>query len=222
MSLIIAEDLQKEYNGSAERVAALRGVSLEIEQGEFVAVIGPSGSGKSTLLSVIGALNHPTRGRVVVDGIDIYVLPAERRADFRREYIGFVFQSFQLVPYLTVVENVMVPLAVSDASSAQKKAMAMAILESVGLGNKSNRLPDELSGGEQERVAIARALVNHPPIILADEPTGNLDSATGEGIMALLLALNEAGHTIIMVTHNQENVRYARRTIRMRDGRVGA
>ncbi len=222
MSLIIAEDLQKEYNGSAERVAALRGVSLEIEQGEFVAVIGPSGSGKSTLLSVIGALNHPTRGRVVVDGIDIYALPAERRADFRREYIGFVFQSFQLVPYLTVVENVMVPLAVSDASSAQKKAMAMSILESVGLGNKSNRLPDELSGGEQERVAIARALVNHPPIILADEPTGNLDSATGEGIMALLLALNEAGHTIIMVTHNQENVRYARRTIRMRDGRVGA
>lgn len=220
MSLISAERLHKEYNGSAEPVAALQEVSLEIQQGEFVAVVGPSGSGKSTLLSVIGGLNHPTAGKVVVDEIDIYSLSAERRADFRREYLGFVFQSFQLIPYLTVAQNVMLPLAVTEYSSVQQMDLVMGILNRVGLKKKSSRLPDELSGGEQERVAIARALVNQPPIIMADEPTGNLDSTTGEEIMNLLLGLNETGHTIIMVTHNPENVCYAQRTIQMRDGMV--
>jgi len=220
MNLIVAEHLRKEYNGSPERVAALNDMSVEIEQGEFVAVMGPSGSGKSTLLSVLGGLNHPTAGKVVVDEIDIYSLLPERLADFRREYLGFVFQSFQLIPYLTVVENVMLPLAVTEYSNGQQVGMATVILNKVGLEKKSNRLPDELSGGEQERVAIARALVNQPPIVLADEPTGNLDTATSEEIMKLFQGLNEDGQTIIMVTHNPENVRYAKRCIHLKDGRI--
>lgn len=222
MSLIVTEHLGKEYNGSADKVAALNGISAIIDQGEFVAVMGPSGSGKSTLLSVLGGLNHPTDGKVVVDGIDIYSLPTERLADLRREYMGFVFQSFQLIPYLTVVENVMLPLAVTRYSNTCQLEMAMVILNKVGLEKKSKRLPDELSGGEQERVAIARALVNEPPIILADEPTGNLDSATSEGIMRLFQDLNSGGQTIIMVTHNPDNIRYVQRCVRLRDGRVQA
>jgi len=218
--LIIAEHLRKEHNGSAEKVTALGDMSVEIEEGEFVAVMGPSGSGKSTLLSVLGGLNHPTAGKVVVDEIDIYALPPERLADFRREYLGFVFQSFQLIPYLTVLENVMLPLAVTECSNAQQVEMATAMLNKVKLEKKSNRLPDELSGGEQERVAIARALVNQPPIVLADEPTGNLDTATSEEIMQLFQDLNKDGQTIIMVTHNPENVKYVHRCIRLRDGRA--
>lgn len=220
MNLIVAEHLRKEYNGSAEKVSALNGISVSIEQGEFVAVMGPSGSGKSTLLSVVGGLNRPTSGRVVVDEIDIYSLSTERLADFRREYLGFVFQSFQLIPYLTVVENVMLPLAVSQYSNRQQMDMATAILKKVGLDKKARRLPDELSGGEQERVAIARALVNQPPIVLADEPTGNLDTATSEEVMKLLQSLNAEGQTIIMVTHNPENLRYAKRCIHLKDGRI--
>lgn len=220
MSLIVAEHLHKEYDGSAEKVAALNGISVDIEQGEFVAVMGPSGSGKSTLLSVLGGLNHPTDGRIVVDKIDIYSLSAERRADFRREYLGFVFQSFQLIPYLTVVENVMLPLAVSQYSNSQQMDMATAILERVGLEKKLKRLTDELSGGEQERVAIARALVNQPPVVLADEPTGNLDTATSEDVMKLFQSLNAEGLTIIMVTHNPENLRYTKRCIHLKDGQL--
>ena len=220
MSLIVAEHLRKEYNGSAEKVAALNGMSVEIDRGEFVAVMGPSGSGKSTLLSVMGGLNHLTSGNVVVDKIDIYSLSGERLADFRREYLGFVFQSFQLLNYLTVLENVMLPLAVTEYSNADQMEMATAILSKVGLHKKSKRLPDELSGGEQERVAIARALVNHPPIILADEPTGNLDSATSEEIMSFFQSLNAEGQTIIMVTHNPENVKYVHRCIKLRDGKI--
>lgn len=220
MSLIQINNLHKTYNTSNDRVHALQGVTLEIEQGEFVAVMGPSGSGKSTLLSVLGGLSHPTQGSVVVDGIDLYALPAERRADFRREYLGFVFQSFQLIPYLTVLENVMLPLAVSAYSGQEKKQMAIDILERVGLRSKALRLSDELSGGEQQRVAVARALVNQPPVILADEPTGNLDTLTSSEIMKLLQGLNQEGHTIIMVTHNSENTRYAHRSIHLRDGKL--
>ncbi len=218
MSLIVVENLHKEYNGSADKVAALNGISVSIEQGEFVAVMGPSGSGKSTLLSVLGGLNHPTDGKVVVDELDIYSLPSERLADFRREYLGFVFQSFQLIPYLTVVENVMLPLTVTQYSNALQMDMATAILKKVGLEKKLKRLPDQLSGGEQERVAIGRALVNKPPIILADEPTGNLDTGTGDEIMRLFQELNEEGQTIVMVTHDPQNVRYASRIIRLKDG----
>ncbi|MBI3111171.1 MAG: ABC transporter ATP-binding protein [Ignavibacteriales bacterium] len=220
MSLIRMRNLHKIYNTGNDPVHALQGATIGISQGEFVAVMGPSGSGKSTLLAVLGGLSQPTQGSVVVDGIDIYALSAEQRADFHREYLGFVFQSFQLIPYLTVVENVMLPLSVTSLSRADKGGRAIDIIEKVGLRSKALRLPDELSGGEQQRVAIARALVNQPPIILADEPTGNLDTATSEGIMELLRKLNGEGHTCIIITHNPENVRHVHRCVHMRDGKL--
>lgn len=220
MSFIQVQQLRKTYSTGREQVHAMNGVSLEINQGEFVAVMGPSGSGKSTLLSVLGGLSHPTEGKVTVDGIEVYALSVEQCADFRREYLGFVFQSFQLLPYLTILENVMLPLSITEYSGKDQANMAIAILERVGLRSKAFRLPDELSGGEQQRVAIARALVNQPPIILADEPTGNLDTATSKEIMGLLQDLNGEDHTVIMVTHNPENLRYTHRCVQLRDGRV--
>jgi len=220
MPLIRLENIHKVYNTGKEHVNALQDVSLEIEQGEFVAVMGPSGSGKSSLLSVLGGLSHPTKGKVIVDNFDVYALDVEKRADFRREYLGFVFQSFQLIPYLTIIENVMLPLVVTSFSRVEQGGLAIDILEKVGLRSKALRLPDELSGGEQQRVAIARALVNQPPVILADEPTGNLDTATSEAIMELLQKLNTEGHTVIIVTHNPENVGYVSRCIYLRDGRL--
>ena len=203
-----------------EEVLALVDMNLNIERGEFISVTGPSGSGKSTLLTILGGLNHPTQGEVVVDEIPIYQLPMERLADFRREYLGFIFQSFQLIPYLTVIENVMLPLAITEKSNREQLKMAEEILEKMRLKGKGKRLPDQLSGGEQERVAIARALVNSPPILLADEPTGNLDTKTGREIMELFKSLNEEGQTIVMVTHNPENVAYSSRSIHLRDGKV--
>ncbi|MBL7960608.1 ABC transporter ATP-binding protein [bacterium] len=219
-SYISVDRISKTYNAGTGKVHALNGISFDIHQGEFIAIMGPSGSGKSTLVSVLGGISHPTKGKIIVDGIDVYDLPAERLADFRREYLGFVFQSFQLVTYLTVCENVLLPLTVTRYSNAEQKELATSILEKVGLAAKTNRLPDELSGGEQQRVAIARALVNQPPIILADEPTGNLDSATSEEIMHLLVKLNDEGQTIIIVTHNHDNLKYVNRCIKLVDGQV--
>jgi len=220
MSLIEIKNLSKTYEGGEEKVRALVDVGLHIERGEFISVMGPSGSGKSTLLTILGGLNHPTAGEVVVDDIPIYQLPLERLADFRREYLGFIFQSFQLIPYLTVIENVMLPLSITERSNREQSRMAGEILDRIGLKGKEKRLPDQLSGGEQERVAIARALVNAPPILLADEPTGNLDTKNGKEIMELFKSLNSEGQTIIMVTHNPENVVFSSRTISLRDGRV--
>lgn len=220
MSYIQFVDVLKTYTTGNDRVHALDGVSLDIEQGEFAAIMGPSGSGKSTLLAILGGLQHPTGGRMLVDSINIYDLNAERRADFRREYIGFVFQSFQLIPYLTVLENVMLPMAMTSLRRPEQKARALSILERVGLSANARRLPDEMSGGEQQRAAIARALVNHPPVILADEPTGNLDTSTGEEVMRIFRSLHEEGHTIVIVTHNPENLKYLQRCIRLRDGRL--
>jgi len=220
MSLIEINTLSKTYESGEECVLALVDVDLKIEKGEFVSVMGPSGSGKSTLLTILGGLNHPSRGEVVVDEIPIYKLPLERLADFRREYLGFIFQSFQLIPYLTVIENVMLPLAITEKSNREQVQMAEGILERMGLRGKERRLPDQLSGGEQERVAIARALINSPPILLADEPTGNLDSKTGKEIMDLFKSLNEEGQTIIMVTHNLENLAFSSRTIQLLDGKI--
>ena len=220
MSLIEINTLSKTYESGEECVLALVDVDLKIEKGELVSVMGPSGSGKSTLLTILGGLNHPTRGEVMVDDIPIYKLPMERLADFRREYLGFIFQSFQLIPYLTVIENVMLPLAITEKSNREQVQMAEGILGRMGLKGKERRLPDQLSGGEQERVAIARALVNSPPILLADEPTGNLDSKTGKEIMDLFKSLNREGQTIVMVTHNPENVAFSSRTIHLRDGKV--
>ena len=220
MSLIEINTLSKTYESGEECVLALVDVDLKIEKGEFVSVMGPSGSGKSTLLTILGGLNHPSRGEVVVDEIPIYKLPLERLADFRKEYLGFIFQSFQLIPYLTVIENVMLPLAITEKSNREQVQMAEGILERMELKGKERRLPDQLSGGEQERVAIARALVNSPPILLADEPTGNLDSKTGKEIIDLFKSLNEEGQTIIMVTHNPENLAFSSRTIQLLDGKI--
>jgi putative ABC transport system ATP-binding protein len=220
MSLIEIKTLSKSYETGGEQVAALRDVNLSIERGEFASVMGPSGSGKSTLLTILGGLSHPTEGEVRVDDISIYGLPLEKLADFRREYVGFVFQSFQLIPYLTVVENVMLPLSITDTPNQEQHKIADRLLGRIGLTGKGGRLPDQLSGGEQERVAIARALVNSPPLLLADEPTGNLDSKMGKEIMELFKVLNDEGQTIVMVTHNPENMAFSTRTIRLRDGRL--
>ncbi len=220
MSLIEIKKLYKAYESGEECVMALVDVDLHIGRGEFISVMGPSGSGKSTLLTILGGLNHPTKGDVVIDDIPIYKLSLEKLADFRREYLGFIFQSFQLIPYLTVIENVMLPLSITEKSNREQLKMAEEILDRIGLRGKGKRLPDQLSGGEQERVAIARALVNSPPILMADEPTGNLDSKTGKEIMELFKTLNEEGQTIVMVTHNPENISFSTRTIFLKDGRV--
>ena len=213
--------VSKEYGPAGPgRVTALAEVSLEIRGGEFVAIMGPSGSGKSTLLSILGAMNPPTTGTVTVDGIDVYGLSQERQADLRREYIGFVFQQLELLPYLTALENVMLPLAI--LKMPDKRGKAMRALEKLGLDTKkADRLPSELSGGEQGRVAIARAIVNDPPIILADEPTGSLDTENGQVVLELLRQLAAAGHAVVMVTHNPESRLLADRVISIRDGRCG-
>jgi putative ABC transport system ATP-binding protein len=220
MALIEIKNVKKQYSSGDDIVEALRGVDISIEAGEFITIMGQSGSGKSTLLSVLGGMNHPTSGEVEMAGVNIYQLPGEKLADFRAQNLGFVFQSFHLIQYLTAIENVMLPLAIVKMSTKVKTASARQALERVGLGNKLDRLPNQLSGGEQERVAIARAIVNNPHILLADEPTGNLDSSTSEEVMALFRELNDAGQTVVMVTHNPDNGKYADRTINLKDGNV--
>jgi len=220
MAFIEVSNIRKDYTLGESVFTALDDVSLTIEEGEFVAIMGPSGSGKSTLLTLLGGLNRATSGRITVDGIELGSLTQERLSDFRREYLGFVFQAFHLIPYLTVAENVMLPIAVEKNMNGAKRVRATKVLESVGLGSKMDRLPSQLSGGEQERVAIARALVNEPRIILGDEPTGNLDTKTGNEIMAGLERLNAEGKTVVMVTHNPENAARAHRIVYIRDGRL--
>ena len=220
MSYISGEHLVKQYATGEAAVLAVKDISFEIEAGEFVAVMGESGSGKSTLLSIVGVLNTPTSGRLVVGGSDVYRLGQEEQADFRKASLGFVFQSFHLIPYLTLAENVMLPLATMKAKTKKKLAMAEDALARVGLLGKAGRLPNQISGGEQERVAIARAIVNHPPILLADEPTGNLDSKTGADIMKLLTELNGDGTTVVMVTHSVEYARHAERILLLSDGQL--
>jgi len=220
MALIEISNLTKHYSCGDETVEALRGIDIGIETGEFITIMGQSGSGKSTLLSILGGMNHPTSGRVTVNGTDLYALGDERLADFRAGNFGFVFQSFHLITYLTAQENVMLPLTIAPMKGDEKRQTALRALERVGLGGKSDRLPNQLSGGEQERVAIARAIVNRPHILFADEPTGNLDTANSEAVMALFRELNDEGQTVVMVTHNPENCQYTDRMIQIRDGRV--
>jgi putative ABC transport system ATP-binding protein len=220
MSLINLAQVAKHYVNGADCVVALKELNLNVEEGTFLGVMGPSGSGKSTLLSVLGGLTAPSFGSVNVDGIDVYGLSQEKQADFRREYLGFIFQSHNLIPYLNALENVMLPLAVSKLSADVKRQRATDMLGRVGLPDRMLHLPQQLSGGEQERVAIARALVNNPPLLLADEPTGSLDTATSFQIMNLLKELHQDGQTIIMVTHNRDNLEWFDRTIYLRDGMI--
>jgi putative ABC transport system ATP-binding protein len=216
--LIEIHGIGKDYQDGETKVEAIKQMDFHIDDGEFVAIMGQSGSGKSTLLSILGGLNHPSRGKVLLDTLDVYELSSEQRADLRSEYIGVIFQSFQLIPYLTVLENVKLPMAITGRKGKKQEKMARDVLAKVGLANKADRLPDQLSGGEQERVAIARAIVNKPPILLADEPTGSLDSKTADEILNLLKELNEEGQTIIMVTHNPDACKDTTRTIHVKDG----
>jgi putative ABC transport system ATP-binding protein len=222
VSFVVLDHVSKAYetNGSGQTVRVLRDVSAEILEGEFVCLMGPSGSGKSTMLTVVGAMNRPTEGKVLVDGIDVYGLSDERRADYRREYLGFVFQQHHLLPYLNAIENAMLPLTTTNQSAKEKREQALSVLDRLGLEDKALRLPGQLSGGEQGRLAIARAIVNQPPLVLADEPTGALDTKTGREIMEVFLELNAQGQTIFMVTHNPDNSRLAHRIINIRDGRI--
>jgi putative ABC transport system ATP-binding protein len=220
MSSIHARQLGKSYGRGSATVNALTDVSFSIQSGEFVGIMGESGAGKSTLLSILGAMNTPSTGSLTVDDIDLYGLKAEQRADFRREFLGFVFQSFHLIPYLTLLENTMLPLTTIRMARRDKRRKALAVLERVGLAGKGERLPGEASGGEKERCAIARAIVNEPPVLLADEPTGNLDTRTGDTIMNLFKSLNTEGMTIIMVTHSPRCAAHVHRVLTMADGRL--
>ena len=219
--IVTTENLTKVYGDGAE-ARALDGVSLKVGDGEFLVITGPSGSGKTTLLNLIGTLDRPTSGRVVVDGADVNTLRGDALADFRRQKIGFIFQLFNLVPMLTALENVMLPLLpYRRGLSFNLKERAQELLEVVGLGERLHHLPGQLSGGQQQRVAIARALVNHPKVILADEPTGNVDSKAGQEIVDLLRRLNrELGLTVVLVTHDAALATQADRMVALRDGRL--
>ena len=213
--------LGKVYSpGSEAEVVALQGVDMDIGQGDFVAIMGPSGSGKSTLMNLIGCLDTPTAGTYLCDGVDVSTLDAEQLAVLRRDKIGFVFQGFNLLPRMSASENVAMPLSYAQVPVAERGARALRALQAVGLGERAHHRPSELSGGQQQRVAIARALINDPPILLADEPTGALDSRTGEEILALFKRLRDSGHTVVLITHDPGVAAHADRIYVMHDGRL--
>jgi putative ABC transport system ATP-binding protein len=220
-AVIALQDVWKIYDTGEIRVEALRGVSLEIARGEFVAIMGASGSGKSTMLNILGCLDHPTSGVYRLDGVDVSTFSNSQRADIRNQKIGFIFQTFNLLSRTSVWENVEAPMLYSGTSKAERTRRIEQALSVVGLSEKAKALPNQLSGGQQQRVAAARALVNQPAILLADEPTGNLDSVTSKEIMTFLQSLNsEKWITLVMVTHEQEIAGYASRQIHMRDGQI--
>jgi putative ABC transport system ATP-binding protein len=216
--VIELDDVWKVYKMDAVEVPALRGIKMQIKRGEFFVVLGPSGSGKSTLLNAIGCLDTPTRGTIYLDGKDISKLEESQLAQIRGRKIGFVFQTFNLIPSLTALENVALPMTFQGVAREKRTTTSKALLEKVGLGHRINFKPGQLSGGERQRVAIARALVNNPDVILADEPTGNLDTKTGREILDILLKLNKEGKTIIMITHEMELAKHAQRICFLKDG----
>jgi putative ABC transport system ATP-binding protein len=215
-------DVTKTYKTGAVDVQALRGVTFTIGYGEYVAIMGPSGSGKSTLMNILGCLDRPTSGRYLLDGTDVSELDDNALAAIRLKKLGFIFQGFNLLPRTDAVKNVALPLFYAGVSAKARRAAALAQLAEVGLGDRGHHKPNELSGGQQQRVAIARALVNNPAVLLADEPTGNLDSKTSEEILGLFDTLNRGGRTIIMVTHDEHVASHARRVLRVRDGLIVA
>ncbi len=216
--MIEVRKLHKTYFIGKIKVPALRGVSFSVKDGEFLAIMGPSGSGKSTLMHLMGCLDYPTEGEYWIDGKEISSISDDRLAEIRNQKIGFVFQQFNLLSRTTILQNVEIPLIYRGVSLRKRRQLAREALEKVGLGHRLTHKPNEISGGQKQRVAIARALVNNPAIILADEPTGNLDSKTGKEILEIFTDLNRQGHTIVLVTHEKEIAEYSRRVIELRDG----
>jgi len=220
--IVQAQDLERTYESGTAPVAALAGLSLEVPRGEFLAVMGPSGSGKSTLLNILAGLERPTAGRVVVDGVDLGTLDENGLARYRRGSVGIIFQAFNLLPRYRVADNVAFPLLLAGVAPDERQKRAAAILERLGMAPRAGHHPSQLSGGELQRTAIARALVTEPALLLADEPTGNLDSANGEALLVLLGELHARGQTIVLVTHDAAIAARAQRVVRMRDGRLVA
>jgi putative ABC transport system ATP-binding protein len=218
--MIKIENLDKIYRTDEVQTKALNNVSLAVREGEFVAIMGPSGCGKSTLLNILGLLDEPDGGRFAFAGTEVARTTERRRAELRKQHIGFVFQSFNLIEELTVAENVELPLIYLGVGAAERKEKVARVLEKMQIMHRRNHFPQQLSGGQQQRVAVARAVVNSPRLILADEPTGNLDSSNGNEVMELLTELNEGGTTIVMVTHSEHDARYAHRVVRLLDGQV--
>ena len=218
--LIELKDIYKIYHMGEETVHALDGVSLTIDRGEFVAIVGQSGSGKSTAMNIIGCLDVPTSGSYHLGGVDVSTMDDDQQAEIRNKMLGFIFQQYNLIPKLTVLENVELPLVYAGAEPRERRARAMEALERVGLADKSRHLPNQLSGGQQQRVSIARALAGRPSVILADEPTGALDSRTGREVLSFLKQLNAEGDTVVLITHDNSIALQARRIIRLQDGRV--
>jgi len=218
--IVSLRDVRRDYALGAERVHALQGVSLDVERGDYVAIVGPSGCGKSTLLNLIGVIDQPTSGTVTIAGKRVDAMSDREATSFRLHNIGFVFQRFYLMPILSALENVVLPMAEAKVPARERKARAEELLDYVGLSSRERHRPSELSGGEQQRVAIARALANHPALLLADEPTGELDARTGAEIISLFQRLNSDGTTIVVVTHDEDLANAARHKVHMRDGRI--
>ena len=216
--IIHLEDIRKSYFMGKQAISVLKGISLEIQKNEYVALMGPSGSGKSTLMNILGCLDSPTAGTYILNGHDVSTMVDDALADIRNKEIGFVFQQFNLLPRLTALENVALPLVYAGMTRKLRTEVAMEVVRKVGLEDRSHHKPNELSGGQCQRVAIARALVNNPSLILADEPTGNLDSKTSVEIMEIFKKIHDGGNTVVLVTHEEDIANYARRVVRLRDG----
>lgn len=219
-ALLHLENIVKHYPMAGQDVPALRSINLSVTNGEFVAIMGPSGSGKTTLMHIIGCLDVPTSGRYLLNGTEVSSLPETQLTNVRRQQIGFVFQNFNLIPTLSALENVALPLAYQRMSTEEQHRLAQIALERVGLADRLRYRPNQLSGGQQQRVAIARAMVTKAPLILADEPTGNLDSQTGHDVLALFAELSQEGHTIVMITHDQDVALWSKRVVEVKDGQI--